>query len=296
MQSKFYEYHPIINFLFFTITIAFSMFVLHPVFLGISLINSITYSIILNGRKAIKFNILYILPTMVIAILINALTNRRGTTVIMNITNNITITYEALLFGIAAAVMIVCVICWFSCYNKIMTTDKFIYIFGKSIPSLSLVFSMIFRFVPRFKAQFKKTVNAQKCIGNDAFSGNIANRLKSLLKIVSIMMSWALENSIETADSMKGRGYGLKGRTAFSIYKFGTKDWVALIYIILSAIYIFTGIIRGGIEYTYYPKVTMQLTTPYAASIFFAYGLLCIMPIIIELLEDIKWKYLKSTI
>lgn len=296
MQGKFYEYHPIISFLFFVIIIAFSMFVLHPVFLGISLVSSVTYSTMLNGRKAIKFNILYMLPTMIIAVLINALTNRKGTTSIIQITDNITITYEALMFGIAAAVMILCVICWFSCYNKIITTDKFIYLFGKSIPSVSLVLSMIFRLVPRIKYQFKKTSSAQKYLGYDISNGNIVKRLKSLVKIVSIVMSWALENSIETADSMKSRGYGLKGRSTFSIYKFCPRDLVALMYIIISAIYIFYGILNNGIEYTYYPTVTMQFKNLYTASILFTYGLLCIMPIIIEIWEDIKWKYLKSTI
>ncbi len=296
MQGRFYEYHPVICFLFFIITIAFSMFVLHPVFLIISLACSVTYSTILNGKRAIKFNILYMLPTMIVAVIINALTNRRGTTVIMQITDNITITYEALMFGIAAAVMIACVICWFSCYNKIMTTDKFIYLFGKWIPSVSLVFSMIFRLVPRFKSQFKKTADAHKYLGYDIYSGNMVKRLKSLIKIVSVVMTWALENSIETADSMKSRGYGLKGRSTFSIYKFSTKDLFALIYIIISALYIFGGILNNGIEYTYYPKITMQFKNPYSVSIFFAYGLLCIMPIIIEIWEAIKWKYLKSTI
>ena len=296
MRGKFYDYHPLVNFIYFIVTIAFSMFILHPVFLAISLISSITYSIMLNGRKAVKFNIIYMLPTMIIAVLINALTNRRGTTVLMRIGDNITISYEALIFGIASSVMIVCVICWFSCYNKIMTTDKFIYLFGKSIPSLSLVLSMIFRFVPRFKSQFKKTANSQRCLGYDIFNGSITNRLRSLIKIVSIMMSWALENSIETANSMKSRGYGLRGRSTFSIYKFHTKDSIALIYIISLTTYILAGILKGGINYTYYPEASMLLNTPYAISIFIVYGLLSTIPIIIEIQEDIKWKYLKLTI
>jgi len=296
MQGEFYKYHPLTNFIFFIVTIAFSMFILHPVFLGISLISSITYSILLNGKKAIKFNLIYMLPTMIIAVLLNALTNRRGTTVLLVITDNITITYEALIFGIAAAIMIVCVICWFSCYNKIMTTDKFVYLFGKAIPSLSLVISMIFRFVPRFKDQFKKTAMAQKCLGNDISQGNIVNRVKSFIKIVSIMMSWALENSVETADSMKSRGYGLRGRSSFSIYKFSNGDFAIISYIILLATYIVIGIIQGKIDYTYYPMVTAQLHSLYTIIIFFAYALLCFLPIIIDIKEDIKWKYLRSKI
>ena len=45
-------------------------------------------------------------------------------------------------------------------------------------------------------------------------SGSLLQRLKNAITILSIMVTWALENAIETADSMKSRGYGLPGRTA----------------------------------------------------------------------------------
>ena len=35
------------------------------------------------------------------------------------------------------------------------------------------------------------------------------------ITILSIMVTWCLENAIETADSMKSRGCGLPGRSAF---------------------------------------------------------------------------------
>ncbi len=47
------------------------------------------------------------------------------------------------------------VIQWFSCYNKVMTSDKFIYLFGRLIPALSLILSMALRFVPGLTGQLK---------------------------------------------------------------------------------------------------------------------------------------------
>ena len=291
MKGKFSEYHPSVILIYFVVVISFSMFVLHPVFLGISLISSITYSIMLNSKNALKFNIIYMLPTMIIAVIINALTNRMGTTIIVW-----QISLEAILFGIAAAIMIACVLSWFSCYNKIMTSDKFIYIFGKTIPSLSLVISMIFRFVPRFKAQFKKTVNAQKCVGNDITEGTLTIRIKKLLKIISIMTSWALENSIETADSMKNRGYGLKGRSTFNDYKFKKNDLIVLIYTLLTAVYIIISISTDVIYYTYYPVAYFNNTSFKSLITYAIYTVLCCIPIIIDTKEDIKWKYFQSKI
>lgn len=50
------------------------------------------------------------------------------------------------------------------------------------------------------------------------------DRIHAGLNMLSILITWALENAIETSDSMRSRGYGLKGRTAFSIYHFTRKD------------------------------------------------------------------------
>ena len=115
-------------------------------------------------------------------------------------------------------------ILWFSCYNQIMTSDKFIYLFGRIIPAMSLMLSMALRFVPHFIAQLKVIRNGQKCVGMDVSNGKWFKKVRYALNMVSILVTWALENAIETADSMKSRGYGLKGRTAFSIYRLNRRD------------------------------------------------------------------------
>lgn len=293
MQSKFGTFHPVVIFLYFIVTIAFSMFVMHPVFLAISLVASVTYSIMLSGRKALKFNLYVILPMALASVIINIVFNHNGRTVVGYLPWNAPITYESVAAGFATAAMIAVVVCWFSCYNVIMTNEKFIYLFGKRMPSISLILSMIFRFVPRFKAQFKKTVTAQRCIGYDVSTGRLSQRIKNLAKVISVMTAWALENSIETADSMKGRGYGIKGRTSFNIYKFQKRDSAALIFIILSFAYIFIGILKNDAVYEYYPTVNIQMNS---TGVFAVFLLLCAMPVIIEVQEIIKWKYLQSKI
>ena len=123
--------------------------------------------------------------------------------------------------------MMVAVITWFSCCNVVMTSDKFVYLFGKLIPALSLILSMTLRFVPRFTAQIKVVTQAQRCVGRDVSSGSVRKRIHNGLTILSIVITWALENAIETADSMRSRGYGMAGRTAFSIYRLQRRDLIA---------------------------------------------------------------------
>ena len=52
-MNEFAKYHPLINFIYFTAVIVFSMIFVHPICLVTSLLCSAIYSIILNGKKAI---------------------------------------------------------------------------------------------------------------------------------------------------------------------------------------------------------------------------------------------------
>ncbi len=292
---EFKTYHPIVNFTYFVFVIGFSMFFMHPICLCISLICGFTCLVMLKGKKGIK-SLAYILPVLITAAIMNPAFNHSGVTVLGYLPSGNPLTLESIMYGLAAGAMLASVICWFSCYSEVMTSDKFIYLFGKIIPSLSLILSMTLRFVPKFSAQLKTVANAQKCISRDTSDGSVVRRARHGLTILSAMVTWSLENAIETADSMKSRGYGLPGRTAFSIFTFDKRDRNALLFILVSGIYIIIGSVAGSISFRYFPSVKTGGFSPYGISVFFVYFLLCICPVIIELWEVRKWKVLRSKI
>ena len=295
-MNEFKTYHPIVNFIYFVLVIGFSCLSMHPVCLFISLICGFAYSVMLKGKKAVKTNLIYMLPMLLFMALINPLFNHAGSTIIAYFPNGNPLTLESILYGLCAATMLASVIYHFSCYNEVMTSDKFIYIFGKMIPAMSLVISMTLRFVPRFLAQLKVVTNAQKCLGRDISSGNMIKRAKNGLAILSIMATWSLENGIETADSMKARGYGIPGRTAFSIYTIETRDKLALILVLLLGAYTFVGNLFGGMSFQYFPSLIGVEMTAFNVSVFLSYFLLCSLPIILEIKEAMRWKALRSKI
>ncbi len=295
-MNEFKTYHPIVNFIYFIFVIGFSCFLMHPVCLCISLVCAFAYSAILNGTKAIKRNLLYMLPMIIAMALINPAFNHEGVTIIKYLPSGNPLTLESVAYGIAAAIMIASVICWFSCYNEVMTSDKFIYLFGRIIPSMSLIISMTLRFVPKFSAQLKVVTNAQRCMGRDVSNGSIIQRAKQGLTILSVMTTWALENAIETADSMKSRGYGHPGRTAFSIFTFDKRDKKALLCIVILGIYTIAGKLMGEMYFRYFPSMKANVFSIFSLSVFISYFALCMCPIIIEILEVRKWKVIKSKI
>ena len=276
--------------MYFAAVIGFSMFFMHPVCLGISLVCAFMYSVYLNGKKALRMGLKFMLPVLVFTAVFNPLFNHQGATILGYLPNGNPLTLESTLYGVAAAVMLVTVISWFSCFNKVMTSDKFVYLFGRIIPALSLILAMALRLVPRFKDQIKVISDAQKCIGRSASNGNILQKAKHGIKILSIMVTWALENAIETADSMKGRGYGLKGRTAFSIFRFRRRDAYAAAYIFTCAAAVIAGAATGAYHFRYFPTLRGEWTGAGTIAVFIAYFALGIFPIIANLKEDLVWR------
>lgn len=290
MINSFENYHPLVNFYYFSFVIVCSMFFMHPIFLIISLTSAFIYSVVLKGRRALKFNILYMLTLMLITALINPAFNHEGVTILFYLKGGNPITLESIVYGIVAATMFISVIVWFSCYNEIMTSDKFIYLWGRIIPSLSLIFSMVLRFVPKYKAQIKVISNAQKAIGRDVTKGNIIRRAINGIKILSIMVTWALENAIETADSMKARGYGLKGRTSFSNFKFSKRDKIVLFLMIVLSLIVIIGVLMKVNRIRYFPRIKIARNTIFTIIVDISYFLFCVMPIILTVIDEIRWK------
>lgn len=298
MQSKdtFSSYHPLVNFFYFGLVFGFSMFFMHPVCLLISFFCSVCYHIRLNGRKSLRFLSVYVVPVLVLTALINPAFNHQGTIFLCYLPTGNPLTLESILYGIAAAVMLVSVLLWFSCYTAVMTSDKFVYIFGRIIPSLSLVISMALRFVPKFKVQFENVKESQFGIGRDISNGGLIKRLKNAIVCFSVMVTWSLENAVDTADSMKSRGYGLKGRTAFSIYKFTERDKYVMIWLFFCGIYILGGSLSGNLFWRYFPDIRGVLTEPLTISFQMIYFAMCITPLVIDGREERKWRYLRSRI
>jgi energy-coupling factor transport system permease protein len=113
------------------------------------------------------------------------------------------------------------------------------------------------------------------------------------MKILSILITWALENAVETAESMKNRGYGTRKRTAFSIFRFCKRDFFALAYIAVCAVIVIIGVAFGAVYFRFFPTLRFSGGGFLVYAAFFAQ---CALPVILNLKEDLTWKRIKSKI
>ena len=81
-KDAFSGYHPTINFLYYALVLLFSMCLMHPVYLAISLTGALAYDIYLKGRKAVRFAVMGLLPMAAVAALVNPAFNHEGQTIL----------------------------------------------------------------------------------------------------------------------------------------------------------------------------------------------------------------------
>lgn len=273
--------HPFVLFAYFFFVIFTAVFTFNPLFLLPALFGALLLLIKLDGIKTVKVLIAYIIIFILIA-LSNPLFSHNGATVLFFI-NDSRITFESLVYGICAALMIVSALMWFNCFNKVFDSEKIMYLLGRIFPKLALVFSMTLGFIPRMIKDFKSINNAQKSVKQ--------SRIKRYIGSFSAVITRSMENSIITSDSMNARGYMLKGRTFFHRYRFTVTDAVYLC--IFSILFVLSLLWKS--EVTFYPVIQMNLTALNCISVI-SYFILAILPFILEAKEALKWKLSLSKI
>lgn len=294
--GRFILMHPVVTASYYTIVIGILMFSNSPLFLISAIIIGMSYDMLLKGSKSLRNNLFIILFMSFLTVLINSLFTHNGSTVLFYLGNN-RVTLEAACYGFVMALMLSGVMIWFSSFNVVMTSEKLIYIFGRFAPVLGLTLSMIFRFVPLLRTRFELIREGQRAL----YAGDeksFVGKIRQLGKEVSILVSWSLESSIESADSIAARGYGLKGRTSYNLFKLRSADLLAL----------FASIVLGGIttvsyavgvnKLYYYPVIKVVESEPKWLEFagFISFMTLLVMPLAIDLFGELKWKRSRSTI
>ncbi len=155
--------------------------------------------------------------------------------------------------------------------------------------------SMALRFVPQFRRQMRRVRCAQKTMGLYAARG-YTDKVRSAGRVFLAMIAWSLENAMETAASMKARGYGRGRRTNFSLFRFTARDGALLAVCAALMGVVAVGMAAGVTAFDFYPRVSTPELTPAALAVYIAFGALSLLPFTLEVREAIVWRYYRSRI
>lgn len=280
--------HPAVNLIYFAAVIFGMLAFQHPVFLAISFLCAFAYSLKRNGTKALVFN-LCLLPCIAVFALYYSSLHHFGMTVLRQnfIGNNMTV--ESLVYGIVLGVSLAGVMIWMSCVYSVFSSDKVVYLFGKASPRLSLFLAILLRMVPRIKGEAQRIHTARKGLGKGIDQGSLWQRFKNGIRIFSMLISWTIGSLATMSDSMRSRGSVLRGKTAFSIYRFDNRDRAYVITLFTCLTLTVMAILLGLTDMVYDPLIIWEPILETDILFCIGYAVLCLMPLILELWTDYRF-------
>lgn len=287
MKDEFSRFHPIVNIIFYIVVLGITMFQMQLGLVLISCFSALVYYFCLKKSRGIKY-FFVIIGIFLVSSFINPLFSHKGNTVLFYLFTGNPITLESVIYGVVSAAIISGMLIWFSTFNQVMGTERILAALGKIAPHVSLLISMILRFIPKYTNHQKKVSTYNK-VGKQQ---SLGEKIKGGGKVFSITTTWALENSIETADAMKARGFGTGRRTSYSNYKIERRDVAIIFWIIALAAGLLLMLEEGNLYTYYYPFLQYK-----GSSVaYIIYGLLCLTPTLIYIREEVRWLRLKSKI
>ncbi len=280
--------HPLCILIYFVSAIGLTLACFNPYIELTSCAAAASFLLLISEKKRLKSLLIFLVPMCILITIINPVFNHRGVTNLFILFGQ-WITLEALLYGLCAALSLASLVLWFGCYSVVMTSDKFMYLVGRVAPATSLLITMTFQEITKLKKQLNDIRDAQKLFEKDK-GKKVRTKLVSAVRHTSTLTGWSLENAVEQADSMKARGYGIRRRTSFHLFKFESRDAFFLSLVsAAAAICVFLRIFGYG-SMDFYPRMRNLSDGAGNILIFVLFSVLLFLPVILEGREYFKWR------
>ncbi|NLX93059.1 MAG: hypothetical protein GXZ02_04210 [Clostridiales bacterium] len=294
MKNVLNNYHPFAAFLPFAAAIVFSMLSFHPVYSAISLLCSIVTALKINGTKALQLTLRFCLPIFLLTVLINTAFNKNGMTVLFYVGDR-PILYEGLLFGLCSAAALSSVLLWFSCYSTIIDSEKFLFLTSRISPTAALLVSMTLGQITLMRKKIEEIDDAQTGIYGEERK-EFKQKLRLAMLKISVLLSWSMEDSVQTADSMHSRGYGTGRMTKMNPYVFSKKDYWLLSTTVLLLTPTLLFIMAGKATFVFYPITESVQFDAISIAAYLFYFILLALPLLVEMKGAVKWHYYISKV
>ena len=281
--------HPAVNFIFFAAALYGTVRFDHPVFLAIACASAFAYSVRRCRKRAAAVNLGF-LPLILAFALYYSSYHHFGVTVLRQnfIGNNLTV--ESFVCGLVIGLQFATLCMWLEAIFRVVTSDKVVYLFGRVSPRLSLFLTILLRFIPRIGREARKINLARKGIGRGSNQGNLFRRICNCLRMFSRLITWMISALALESDSMRSRGSLLRGRTAFSIYRFDNRDRAFVIALFSGITLTAMGAILGATTMFYNPRIIWKPLESVSAVTAAGYAAVCLLPMGLELWKEYRFQ------
>ncbi|MCL6601739.1 MAG: energy-coupling factor transporter transmembrane protein EcfT [Paenibacillus sp.] len=289
MNSGFRSLHPSVALLYFVGLLLFATLLFHPLFLLTELAGVLGLLLLQGqGRHLLRGLPFYLLIAGSV-VLWNPLFSHRGSHILFYAFDQ-PITLEAVLYGLMMMLVLLTITFVFISYNFTLTTDKFMYLFGTVAPKSALLILMSIRFVPLFQRRLGQITLIQSSRGITVSSGKLRKRMSDGMTLLKVLLTWSLEEALQTADSMKARGYGVRKRSSYATFKLDRRDILILILLAVSGILTLIFSLQGYGMVQIYPRLKAPVYAGEDAVMYGSFCLFVLIPLGLEVKEKWLWR------
>ncbi len=270
--------HPLICFTYIISVLAVTIFTRNPLLLIISACGAALLLILSENGKAV----LWLPAAVAVSALINPVFSHNGNTVLFFV-SHLPITLESFAYGADFGLMLAASVGWSIAAVRFITSDKFIWLFGRILPVCGLVLSCSLRLVPLFIKR-----------AGDFSAAQDSHTLKGSLKAFSASVGYSAEEAMTSADSMRARGYGTAKRTSYSLYHFGRSEALQLFTVLVLGAASIVLCFSGAGNFTFYPVISALPCSASDILLYAAFAALSLLPSIMAVCENIRRRKITS--
>lgn len=272
--------HPVCCFAYLAAVLGITIFTRQPIMLLMSAAGAFLL-LVLSGMAR---HTLWLPVIVVVSAAANPIFVHRGDTVLLFV-GDLAITLESIVYGAVFGLMLAAAAGWSVAAAKYMTSDKYIYLFGRIVPTSALVLSCGLRLVPLF---IRRTRDFSSACGEEG--------VKPVLKAFSASVGYSAEQAMTSADSMRARGYGTAKRTSYSLYRFRHTEGLQLFAIALLFAAAVVLMCFGAAGFEFYPTLSELAAKPLDMAMYAVFGALCLLPSAAIIYEKYKRSRLPAAV
>lgn len=222
----------------------------------------------------------FCLPVGAVLVLFNLIFNRNGMTVLLYI-GDAAITLESVLYALLSALHFTGAVLWFSFFCAFLDADRIYRLFSGVSRGLAIIFSLSMALVPKTLQKYEQTRAALPAATDKH------HKLTTRFLRLSALFSWILEDSFETAASMKARGAMCQVKRPRKKIRFSVWNTAVVLIGVAAVCAVFLAPpLKAEIYPRFRPNAYISDVWTYAPVAVFYF-----IPCIIKLWEVCKWKF-----
>jgi energy-coupling factor transport system permease protein len=195
----------------------------------------------------------------------NVLFVENGTTLIWQMVDvplvgKLSVSMEALLYGLMMCLKLLIVTGLFALYNQMVSPERLIRLMKGKYSHIPAMVILSIRMMPLLMRDVKRVVEVQQLRGVDFEHGGMVKRIRAMFPLVGVVLQSSLERAFTMAESMSARGYGLSHRTALYSESFSRTDFLRGMVLMLSWVIIIGIKIQDSLSFGYYPVICGSLS------------------------------------